>query len=67
MPTQLIWGEHDRPYNFEQVQTLWRGIADCSLAVIPRASHAAHLEQPALFHEILRATIGLNDAGRAVG
>lgn len=67
VPTQLIWGEHDRSYNFEQVQALWRGIPDCSLAVIPRASHAAHLEQPALFHEILRATLGLNNTEHVAG
>ena len=67
VPTQLIWGEHDRSYNFEQVQALWRGIPDCSLAVIPHASHAAHLEQPAIFHEIMRATLGLNGAGPAAG
>jgi len=59
MPTQLIWGEHDRSYNFEQVQVLWRGIANCSLAVIPRASHAAHLEQPVIFREIMLACLSV--------
>jgi pimeloyl-ACP methyl ester carboxylesterase len=55
VPTQLIWGEKDKSYNFQQIEMLWRGIPDCSLAVIPRASHAAHLEQPAIFREIMRA------------
>lgn len=59
MQTQIIWGEHDQSYNFEQVQALWRGIANCSLAVIPRASHAAHLEQPVLFREIMLACLGV--------
>lgn len=57
VPTQLIWGEKDKSYNFEQIDMLWRGIPNCSLAVIPRASHAAHLEQPAIFREIIRASL----------
>lgn len=57
VPTQLIWGEKDKSYNFEQVESLWRGIPDCSLAVIPAASHAAHLEQPAIFREIMSASL----------
>ncbi len=57
LPTQLIWGEHDQSYNFDQIQALRRGIANCSLAVIPGASHAAHLEQPAIFREIMLACL----------
>ena len=62
VPTHLIWGEKDKSYNFDQIQTLWRGIPDCSLAVIPNASHAAHLEQPDLFNAIMRACLRLNDS-----
>ena len=58
VPTQLIWGEKDKSYNFDQIQALWQAIPNCSLAVIPRASHAAHLEQPAMFREILRICLG---------
>jgi pimeloyl-ACP methyl ester carboxylesterase len=57
VPTQLIWGEKDKSYHFEQMEMLWRGIPECSLAVIPHASHAAHLEQPAVFREVLRASL----------
>ena len=57
VPTQLIWGEKDKSYNFEQIDMLWHGIPDCSLAVIPAASHAAHLEQPAIFREIMSASL----------
>ena len=57
VPTQLIWGEKDKSYNFDQIEILWRGIANCSLAVIPGASHAAHLERPALFREMMRACL----------
>jgi pimeloyl-ACP methyl ester carboxylesterase len=60
LPTQLIWGEHDQSYNFDQIQALWRGIAKCSLAVIPGASHAAHLEKPAIFREIMLSCLNVN-------
>jgi pimeloyl-ACP methyl ester carboxylesterase len=60
VPTQLIWGDKDQSYKFDQIQTLWRGIPDCSLAVIPNASHAAHLEQPAIFREVMRACLGFD-------
>lgn len=60
MPTQLIWGEHDKSYNFDQIQALWRGIRNSSLAVIPGASHAAHLEKPASFREIILSSLELN-------
>ena len=62
VPTQLIWGEKDKSYNFEQIEILWLGIPDCSLAVIPRASHAAHLEQPVIFREIMRASLQRHQA-----
>ena len=61
-PTQLIWGEKDKSYNFEQIELLWRTIPGCSLAIIPSASHAAHLEQPAIFREIMRAGLRRVDA-----
>ena len=48
-PTQIIWGEFDRSYRFEQIKLLWDTIPNCSLAIIPRASHLAHLEQSSLF------------------
>jgi pimeloyl-ACP methyl ester carboxylesterase len=57
VPTQIIWGEKDKSYNFEQIEMLWRGIPNCSLAVIPCASHAAHLEQPDVFHAVLQAAL----------
>ena len=62
VPTQLIWGEKDKSYNFAQIEALWRGIPDCSLAVIPNASHAAHLEQPVIFREIIRACLSLDNS-----
>ena len=60
VPTQIIWGDRDQSYKFDQIQALWRGIPDCSLAVITNASHAAHLEQPAIFREVMRACLGFD-------
>lgn len=60
IPTQLIWGEHDKSYNFDQTQALWRGIENSSLAVLPGASHAAHLEKPAIFREVILSCLRVN-------
>ncbi len=53
MPTLIIWGDTDRSYRWPQVETLWQSLPDVRLAVIPNASHAAHLEKPKLFYAIL--------------
>lgn len=53
MPTLVVWGDSDRSYRWQQVELLWRNLANGELAVIPGAAHAAHLEKPKLFHLIL--------------
>lgn len=53
MPTLIVWGDTDRSYRWPQVETLWTNLPDVRLAVIPGASHAAHLEKPALFLALL--------------
>ncbi|MCB2125237.1 MAG: alpha/beta fold hydrolase [Rhodobacteraceae bacterium] len=52
-PTMVIWGSHDRSYNWSQPEALWRGIAGADLAVVPGAAHNVHLEKPALFNAVL--------------
>lgn len=52
-PTQIVWGESDRSYAWSEQMKLWSGIARASLAVLPRSSHAAHLESPELFHTVV--------------
>ena len=52
-PTLVVWGDRDRSYGWPQIEALWRGIAQASLAVLPDCSHALHLERPVLFHSIL--------------
>jgi 2-hydroxy-6-oxonona-2,4-dienedioate hydrolase len=51
--TLVVWGELDRSYGWSQIEALWRGIPQASLAVLPNCAHALHLEQPAIFHAIL--------------
>lgn len=53
MPTLVVWGHDDRSYRWPQVESLWRGLPNATLSVIPGASHAAHLEKPRLFHATL--------------
>jgi 2-hydroxy-6-oxonona-2,4-dienedioate hydrolase len=52
-PTLIVWGDHDRSYQWPQIEALWRGIANASLAVLPHCSHALHLEYPQAFHSLL--------------
>lgn len=60
-PTLVIMGEKDRTVRLDAAVALARGMADGALCVLPRAAHAAHLEQPALFHlAIRRFLLGLD-------
>lgn len=52
-PTLVIWGSHDRSYDWTQPESLWRGIAGADLAVIPNCAHNVHLEQPDIFNALL--------------
>jgi pimeloyl-ACP methyl ester carboxylesterase len=52
-PTLIIWGDRDRSYQWAQIESLWRGIAGASLAVLPQCAHALHLENPRAFHSLL--------------
>ncbi|MDC0947812.1 alpha/beta fold hydrolase [Gammaproteobacteria bacterium] len=53
IPTLIIWGEKDRSYRWSQIELLWTKLPQASLAVVPGASHALHLEKPAIFHALL--------------
>lgn len=51
--TLVIWGSHDRSYDWSQPEALWRGIKGADLAVVPSAAHNVHLEKPNLFNRIV--------------
>ncbi len=52
-PTLVIWGDHDRSYGWNQPEALWRGIENCSLAVVPGCAHNVHMEKSKIFNAIL--------------
>ena len=51
--TLVLWGDHDRAYQWSQPEQLWREIDNARLAVIPGCSHAVHLEKPQIFNATL--------------
>ncbi len=61
--TLIIWGESDRSYGWSQIKMLWRGIPRASLAVLPAAAHAVHLEHPALFCTLLTEFLARGERG----
>lgn len=48
--TLVLWPDSDRSYMWEQTETLWRGIKDTNLAVVPLAAHNTHLEKARIFN-----------------
>ena len=60
-PTQIIWGEHDRTYKWTQVERLWKQIPSASIAIIPRCSHAVHMENHQLFNQVMTDFLDQND------
>lgn len=57
-PTLVLWGDRDRSYGWRDIEKLWRGPRDCSLAVVPGCGHAVHLEAPEIFNAILARFLG---------
>ena len=51
--TLVLWGDQDRTYPWAQIQRLWTGIPQTSLAVVPGCAHALHAEKPDLFQRVL--------------
>lgn len=52
--TLVIWGDRDRTYAWPQIETLWQTIDKAQLAVVPGTAHAVHMEEPALFNQLLQ-------------
>jgi len=46
--TLIIWGNQDKAYNYNQVETLNNNIPDSDLKIIKGCSHNVHLEKPGL-------------------
>ncbi len=52
-PTLILWGDQDRTYAWPQIETLWHGIPDSKISIIPNCAHAVHAEAPDIFNLIL--------------
>tara|TARA_B100000029_G_scaffold159301_1_gene154966 strand:+ start:3027 stop:3782 length:756 start_codon:yes stop_codon:yes gene_type:complete len=51
--TLIIWGDKDKSYNFEQIQTLEKNIENSKLVIIKNCAHNAHLEKIEQFNKIV--------------
>ena len=51
--TLIIWGDQDKVYNFNQVETLKENIINSDLKIIKGCSHNVHLEKPDEFNKIV--------------
>ena len=52
--TLIIWGDKDKSYNLEQVQTLEKNISDSNLVIFKGCAHNVHLEQPDQFNHTIK-------------
>ena len=58
--TLIIWGDKDKAYNFNQVETLSNNIPNSSLRIIKNCSHNVHLEKPDEFNIIIEEFLKKN-------
>ena len=52
--TLIIWGNQDKSYNLEQVQTLEKNIVKSKLVIFKNCAHNVHLEQPDQFNNTIK-------------
>ena len=53
VPTLVIGGDRDRSTEPAEQFRLWRGLRLGQLCILPNCAHAAHLEQPDVFHRLV--------------
>ena len=51
--TLIVWGDQDKAYNFNQVETLNNNIPGSVLRIIKGCSHNVHLEKPDEFNRVV--------------
>ena len=51
--TLIIWGDRDKSYNLEQVQTLEKNIENSKLIIFKNCAHNVHLEKAEQFNKIV--------------
>lgn len=52
-PALIVWGEHDKSYDFSQPTALKEGIPNSQLKIVPNCAHNVHMEMPTKFNEIV--------------
>ena len=52
--TLIVWGDQDKSYNLEQVQTLEKNIPKSKLIIFKNCAHNVHLEQPDQFNNTIK-------------
>ena len=58
--TLIVWGNQDKAYNFNQVETLKNNISNSDLKIIDGCSHNVHLEKPDEFNIIVEEFLKRN-------
>ena len=53
--TLIIWGNQDKSYNLEQVQTLEKNIVKSKFVIFKNCAHNVHLEQPDQFNNTIKS------------
>jgi pimeloyl-ACP methyl ester carboxylesterase len=51
--TMIIWGDQDKAYNFDQVDTLNKNIINSDINIFKNCSHNVHLETPDEFNKCI--------------
>jgi len=55
--TLIVWGDKDKSYNFDQVDTLNKNIKNSKLEIFKDCSHNVHLEETAKFNNLIKKFI----------
>ena len=58
--TLIVWGDQDKAYNFNQVETLNNNIPNSDLNIIKGCSHNVHLEKPEDFNRVVEKFLKRN-------
>ena len=58
--TLIVWGNQDKAYNYDQVETLNNNIPNSDLKIINGCSHNVHLEKPDEFNIIVKEFLKKN-------
>ena len=58
--TLIVWGDQDKVYNFNQVETLNDNIPNSDLKIIKGCSHNVHLERPEEFNVVIEEFLKRN-------